>query len=48
MEMGAGTASSENKPTSEKSGGPGSEEVDDSGSILRSKAEGRFDGKHLR
>ena len=55
MEMGAGTASSENKATSEGSDGPNSEEVEDPGSILRSKAQGRifpgtswFDGKHLR
>ena len=55
MEMGAGTASSESKATSEGSDRPGSEEVEDPVSILRSKAEGRifpgtswFDGKHLR
>ena len=55
MEMGAGTASSDSKATSsERSGGPSSEEVEDPGSILRSKAEGRifpgtswFDGKYL-
>ena len=55
MEMVAGTASSESKATPEGSDGPGYEEVEDPGSILRSKAEGRifpgtswFDGKHLR
>ena len=55
MEKGAGTASSESKATSEGSDGPNSDEVEDPGSILRSKAEGRifpgtswFDGKHLR
>ena len=55
MEMAAGTASSESKATSEGSDEPTSEEVEDPGSILRSKAEGRifpgtswFDGKHLR
>ena len=54
MEKGAGTASSDSKATSERSGGPSSEEVEDPGSILRSKAEGRifpgtswFDGKYL-
>ena len=55
MEKGAGTASSDSKATSEASDGHGSEEVEDPGSILRSKAEGRifpgtswFDGKYLR
>ena len=54
MEKGAGTASSESKATPEGSDGPGYEEVEDPGSILRSKAEGRifpgtswFDGKYL-
>ena len=55
MEKGAGTASSDSRATSEGNDGPGSEEVEDPGSILRSKAQGRifpgtswFDGKHLR
>ena len=55
IKKGAGTASSESKATPEGSDGPGYEEVEDPGSILRSKAEGRifpgtswFDGKHLR
>ena len=59
-EMIAETASSsESKDRSENlapgSDGPSSEEVENSGSILRSKAQGRvfpgsswFDGKHLR
>ena len=55
MEMSAGTASSDSKATSEGGGGPSSEEAEDPGSILRSKAVGRifpgtswFDGKYLR
>ena len=55
MEKGAGTASSESKATSEGRDGPSSEEVEDPGSILRSKAVGRifpgtswFDGKYWR
>ena len=54
MEMGAETVSSDSKATSEGSDGPSSEEVEDPGSILRSKAVGRifpgtswFDGKYL-
>ena len=54
-EMDVGTASSGSKATSERRDGPSSEEVEDSVSILRSKAEGRifpgtswFDGKKLR
>ena len=53
MEKDAETASSDSKATSEGSDGPNSEEVEDPGSILRSKAEGRifpgsswFNGKH--
>ena len=55
MEMGAETATSESKATSKGNDEPSSEEMEDPGSILRSKAEGRifpgtswFDGIHLR
>ena len=53
-EMGVETASSESKLSSEGRDGPSSDEVEDSVSILRSKAQGRifpgtswFDGKNL-
>ena len=52
-ELVAETATSESKVTSARNDGPRSEEVEDSVSILRSRAEGRafpgtswFDGKH--
>ena len=54
-ELVAETATLESKVTSARNDGPSSEAVEDSVSILRSRAEGRtfpgtswFDGKHLR
>ena len=54
-ELVAETATSESKATSKGNDGPSSEEMEDPGSILRSKAVGRifpgtswFDGKYWR